>query len=499
MTERKAAAIELLRRRARVDLLAFVQWCWDRPFPFQVGRHTRAYCEWFNQAVEKWQRGESSYCLFNTPPRHGKSDLCQFSEAFFLGVTRQWHTSSIYTGYGATLVKGFSRRVQQIIESDAYRALFPEVRLADDNASVDTWSLAGSTGVQTFAGLGGGLTGKGAHLAIVDDYCKSAEEADSETMREKVWEGFAADLMTRQMPPASIVVVTATPWHMDDLTCRIRKHTKDDPSFPRFDQLCFPAQSDEYETLFPELYDLSWYERQRATLGSVRWSAMFLCNPVGDGVRLFKDEWLNYYTTVPTGTTNYILVDTAGSMKRKHNDYLVMLVFGVGKNGVHYLLDMERDKMSLIERTEKYARLVQKWRPAMTWWEQVGAQTDLEHVKIELDRVGIHTPIRALAQRVPKEGRIRWLESKFEQGLIFFPPKIVKQQCDGRVVDVLAEAIEDEYKVYPSSSHDDWLDDMANMCHPDVAPTLKGYENRHICLDKSSKSYAGQQLRRIFD
>lgn len=489
MTEKRAAAIEMLRRRAKVDLLAFVQWCWDRPFPFKVGRHTRAYCEWFNGAVERWKRGESSYCLFNTPPRHGKSDLCQFSEAFFLGVTRQWHTSTIYTGYGATLVKGFSRRVQQIIQSEAYRALFPDVRMADDNASVDTWSLAGSTGVQTFTGLGGGLTGKGAHLAIVDDYCKSAEEADSETMREKTWEGFASDLMTRQMPPAAIVVVTATPWHMDDLTCRIRKKCKDDPQFPRFDPLCFPAQTSEYEALFPELYDVQWYDQQRATLGSVRWSAMFLCNPIGDGVRLIKDEWIHRYTTAPR-THNFILVDTAGSKKRKNNDYLVMQVWGIGPMGNRYLLDLRRDKMNLTERTNAYRQLVQKWSPFATWWEQVGAQTDLEHVEMELDRIGIHTPIYSISQKVPKEGRILWTQPAWQNAKIWLPERIIQQCTDGRVIDVLEQWLEEEVRCYPSVSHDDGLDCMANMWHPDVAPTLEAYINGAITHEKSTQNYA---------
>jgi predicted phage terminase large subunit-like protein len=497
MTEKRAAQIELLRRRARVDLLAFVQWCWDRPFPFKVGRHTRAYCEWFNGAVERWKRGESSYCLFNTPPRHGKSDLCQFSEAFFLGVTAQWHTSTIYTGYGAGLVKNFSRRVMQLIESDAYRALFPGVCLASDNASVDSWSLAGSTGVQTFVGLGGGLTGKGAHLAFVDDYCKSAEEADSETMREKTWEGFSSDLMTRQMPPAAIVVVTATPWHMDDLTCRIRKHVQDDPQFPRFDALCYPAQTSDYDALFPELYDVEWYDRQRATLGSVRWSAMFLCNPIGDGVRLFKDEWLHTYTTRPETVANFILVDTAGAKKRKNNDYLVMQVWGVA-NGNYYLLDLVRDKMNLSERTERYKCLVQKWRPQATWWEQVGAQTDMDHVQMELDRVGLHTPMYAFSQKVPKEGRIIWLQPLFENAQVWLPDRIIQQCSDGRVIDVLAEWIEDEYKCYPSVSHDDGLDCMANLRHPDIAPIIDNYLARSLNRGFATKNYAASRDKGIW-
>ena len=477
MTEKRAAAIELLRRRARVDLLAFVQWCWDRPFPFKVGRHTRAFCDWFNQAIERWLKGDSSYLLFNCPPRHGKSDLCQFASAYMLGRLSQFEPSLIYTGYGASLVKGFSKRIRGIVRSEAYRALFPGVTMAADDASVDSWRVDGSNGVCTFTGLGGGLTGKGGHLLILDDYCKSAEEADSEVYRDKTWEGFAADLMTRQMPPASIVIVTATPWHMDDLTMRIRKKVASDGDFPRFEQLVYPAIADEYDALFPELYDVRWYEQQRATLGSVRWSAMFLCNPIGEGQRLFRDEWLNFYSVAPKDTENYIFVDTAGSKKRKNNDYLVMWVIGIGRNGNYYVLDGVRDKLNLTERTETFLRFVRKYRPRHTWWEQIGAQTDLEHVQLELERQGEHTPISPLGQKVSKEGRILWLQPLFEEGRIWFPDKMIRQQADGRMLDLISMFREDEYGVYPSVVHDDMLDCLANIRHPDVLHITARYDH----------------------
>jgi hypothetical protein len=110
----------------------------------------------------------------------------------------------------------------------------------------------------------------------------------------------------------------------------------------------------------------------------------------------------------------------------------------------------------------------------------------------------MHTPMRSLSQKMPKEGRIRWLQPMFEQARIWFPDKIVKAMTDGRIVDILDQAIEDEYKVYPSVSHDDWLDCMANMCHPEVAPTLKRYENKQISFEKSAKNYADARLKNIF-
>lgn len=496
--DERRAGVELLRRRARRHLLDFVRWCWALPTDFKVGRHTRAFCAWFDGAVRRFEEGRSSFCLFNCPPRHGKSELCQYAAAYFLGRMAEREPSEIYTGYGFSLVQKFSRNIQRLIESEAYRALFPGVRPSKSSWAVDSWQVAGSHGTFTATGLGGSLTGKGGHLLIVDDYCKSSEEAESEVVREKTWDAFATDLMTRQMPPASIVIVVATPWHMDDVTCRIRKRLRGDPDFPRFDELCFPACCDEYDALFPEMYGEVWYRAQRATAGPAKWSALFLCNPIGEGMRLFRDEWFHTYGKAPAETVNYIFVDTAGSKKRRNNDYLVFWVVGVGRDGNFYVLDLVRDRMNLTERTEMFFELVRRWRPRMTWWEQVGAQTDLEHVELEMDRLGWHAPVRALNQTVKKEGRILWLQPLFEQGRIWFPAKVVRQRADGGMEDYMTTFLEDEYRVYPSVSHDDMLDCLANIRHPDVLGELERMRSPYGAVRTEAANYAAGRRSAVF-
>lgn len=502
-TEREAG-YEILRRRAKEHLLDFILWTWQRPEDFKVGKHTRAFCEWFDKAVARWEKGISSYCLFNCPPRHGKSELCNYAAAYFFGRASEWEPSEIYTGYGASLVQKFSKNIQSIIQSEAFSQLFPGVKLSKNDRSVDSWSIEGSHGAFTATGLGGALTGKGGHLLFLDDYCKSSEEAESETYREKTWQAFATDLFTRQMAPASIVVVTATPWHMDDVTCRIRKKMAEDKSFPHFDELCFPAvDKDTGNVLFPELYDFSWYEGQRATNGAQRWAALFLCNPVGDGVRLFQPDWFQTYGTTPTATANFIFCDTAGSKKKKGNDFLVMWVVGVGRDGNYYVLDGVRDKLNLSERADAFFRLVEKWHPHMTYWEQVGAQTDLEFIKLEMDRRGWRTPVAEIAQHVPKEGRILWLQPLFEQGRIWFPHKLLYSKADGGYVDLVSAFREDEFLVFPSVAHDDMLDCLANIRHPDVASRLDSvarqslYQVNYRGGTKKTENYRQSRLAQI--
>lgn len=469
----RSAAVELLRRQARLRLIDFVRWCWQRPEPFRVGRHTRAFCAWFDAAVAKWERGESSYCLFNCPPRHGKSELCNYAVAFFLGRLSSWEPSVIYTGYGASLVQRFSRSIRSIIDSHAYAQLFPAVALDKTDRSIDSWAIKGSHGRITATGLGGALTGKGGHLLIVDDYCKSSEEAESETMREKTWEAFSTDLFTRQMAPAAIVVVTATPWHVDDVSARIRKRMAADPDFPRFDDLRFPAMDESgEEVLFPELYSREWYVAQRATNGPQKWAALFLCSPVGSGSRLFRDEWFNTYGSLPSGMRYYIFCDTAGVKKRKGNDYLVMWVIGLGDDGNFYVADGIRDRLNLSERADVFFRLVKKWHPTCTFWEQVGAQTDLEFIRLEMDRRGWRTPIQEIGQSVTKTGRILWLQPLFEGGRIWFPAKLIFQCSDGHLADLCELFRKEEFDCYPTVAHDDMLDCLANLRHPLVAPRL---------------------------
>lgn len=189
------------------------------------------------------------------------------------------------SGYGASLVQGFSKRVKAILQADPFQQLFPGVVPARGSNSASEWQVHGSAGTIVAQGLGGALTGKGGHLIVVDDYCKSRAEARSKVYRNRIWDAFTNDLMTRRAP-TSIVIVCATPWHIDDVRGRIKAKMKDDPLFPQFDELRFPAKSEE-GYLFPERFSENWYESQYATLGKLA-SGLLDCDPCVEGGERFE-------------------------------------------------------------------------------------------------------------------------------------------------------------------------------------------------------------------
>jgi predicted phage terminase large subunit-like protein len=306
MTEEERFAA--LMMKARTDFLSYMRVAWQGSAPFRIGRHTRAICDRLTRAVDDYLRGQDTHILCNIPHRHGKSTIIsKYFPSWFLGRCAKTAHSVIMSGYGSDLVTGFSRECKAIMRSTEYRVIFPGVTIDPRHNAVDDWALNGSSDPVTVVGLGGGLAGKGGNLIVLDDAVKNAKEAGSATYREATWQSFSTDLMTRKNAPAVIVVVLMTQWHVDDITGRILRRMKENPDFPQFERLVFPARKDGpdgWECLFPEQYTPKWYAEQRATLGTAKAAALLDCNPVVEGGNRFACNKIVFHDTLegwPTG------------------------------------------------------------------------------------------------------------------------------------------------------------------------------------------------------
>ena len=138
------------------------------------------------------------------PPRHGKSELASRKfPAWVLG--RLPDTRIIMASYGADLASKNSRAVRDLLNGKRYQALFgglsstsEPVELSSDSRSVASWDLAQPhRGGVVAAGVGGGITGLGADLLILDDLFKNREEAESESRRELVHDWYNSSVYTR--------------------------------------------------------------------------------------------------------------------------------------------------------------------------------------------------------------------------------------------------------------------------------------------------------------
>lgn len=283
--------IEEEKELARLSHLQFMKTCWLGADPLKVGFHTRLICKRLDKAFDDFENGISTFLLINVHPRAGKSDIVsRYGGAHFLGEfpTKE----AMQVSYQADIATGFSAFGRGLVQSDIYQELYPGIQLSSDTNKKNEWLLVDGKGIPTggslkASGLTSGLTSKGFHFGSLDDYCAGRAQAESKAYRDASWGAFKDDFMTRRAP-VSIVLVTATQWHVDDITGRILKEMEKNPKFPRFERLIFPARAVDYqgpgqyptEYLFEDRMGKKWYEEQYATLGPYSAAALMDCNPV---------------------------------------------------------------------------------------------------------------------------------------------------------------------------------------------------------------------------
>lgn len=168
---------------------------------------------------------------------------------------------------------------------------------------------------------------------IIDDIFKNRLQAESEIYRNRVWDSFTNDIMTRRAP-VSIVAVVGTPWNIDDHYGRIEKYQKENPEFPCFKEIKLPAFDKKYTggILFPERFALDWYLSQRALLGPYGSAGLLQCEPVARGGNIFEVDKIKEYDVAPEGLIWCRGWDLASTEKQRISedpDYTVGSLIGV--------------------------------------------------------------------------------------------------------------------------------------------------------------------------
>lgn len=237
-------------------------------------------------------RGIGRLAIF-MPPRHGKSQTAaRLFPAWFLG--RNPTKRVILTGYAASLVDKHSRFTRNLIATDRYQDVFPGVALAEDSAARNSWDIALHEGGMDAMGINGAITGKGAHLLIIDDPVRGRQEAESALMRERTWDSYTNDLYTR-LEPGGAVVLIMTRWNDDDLAGRMLRRTSG------WKVIRLPALAEAGDllkrpagtALWAARYPAARLEEIRGDVGFYAFTALYQQAPKSREGALFKAGWID--------------------------------------------------------------------------------------------------------------------------------------------------------------------------------------------------------------
>ena len=208
---------ELARRTlARRSLLHFTSQTLPGYQPGWVHHDIAARLQRFSQEVTE---KKSPRLMLLVPPRHGKSELASIRlPAWHIGHNPEHGV--INAGYNLDLPMIFSRKVRGLLRDPQYQAMFPDARLDPETQATEAW-MTDKGGGFIAAGVGGGLTGKGANILIIDDPLKNMEEADSADRRQLIDEWYQSPAYTRLAPGGGVLLIE-TWWNWDDLAGRIQ-------------------------------------------------------------------------------------------------------------------------------------------------------------------------------------------------------------------------------------------------------------------------------------
>ena len=170
-----------------------------------------------------------------------------------------------------------------------------------------------------------------------------------------------------------------------------------------------------------------------------------------------------------------ILIYDGAKAKTDTADYTCILALGKAADGCVYLVDGVHARLNLAEKIAALYALradirARGGRVSLVWWEQVGPMSDVESLRMEMDRRMERFQVRELHHNTNKDFRIRRLVVPFSKGEVVLPVRLLKQRAnrDGTVeaYDLVKELLEDElipYTGQDSTPHDDIVDCLADI------------------------------------
>ncbi len=431
------------REKAQARFMEYVKVMWPG---FIHGRHHAVMAKKFEDIVE----GRLKRLIINMPPRHTKSEFASYLlPSWFLG--KYPNKKVIQTSNTADLAVGFGRKVRNLVLSEQYAKIFPDVSLRQDSKSAGRWAT--NKGGEYFAiGVGGTVTGKGADLLIIDDPHSEQEAAlaaGNPAVFDSVYEWYTSGPRQRLQPGGAIVVVM-TRWSDRDLTGRVLKDAGKRDALDEWEVIELPAIMPSGKPLWPEFWSSKELEDLREELPPSKWNAQYQQSPTGEEGAIVKREWWKRWEKDDPPPCEFIIQswDTAFT-KNERSDYSACTTWGVFYKDENredpniIMLDAFQKRMEFPELKDKALEQYKYWEPDACIVEAKAAGAPLI---FEMRQIGVpvaeYTPVRGNDKFV----RLNSVSDLFRSGKVWAP----ETRWADEVINQMA--------AFPNAEHDDLVD-----------------------------------------
>lgn len=415
-------------------------------------------------AVRRLIEGDIRFLMINCPPRHGKSEQVTIRLPPFL-LEREPTQRFITAAYNEQLAKLFSLRSQRLYSG----AVDPAMSGANDWLTVEGGGLRA-------AGVGTGVTGRGANGILIDDPVKSRTEAVSPAYRAMVWNWWLYDLSTR-LEPDGFVILTMTRWHHDDLAGRILA-SADAPLWYQVNLPALASANDELdrregEALCPQRFDEAKLAAIKTRLGD-GFEALYQGRPTPDEGSIFRREWFRRYHSMQLREAmrkgRIVQSWDCANKPGQLNDWSVCTTWAVMPNSDAFLLHVYRQRLGYPDLRKQAEAQAKHWNADAVLVEDKGNGIAL----IQDLRANTRLTVIAIEPEGDKVMRASNESISYSAGRVFHPEHA--RENAGWLPDYEAELL-----MFPAGSHDDQVDSTSQLLawsRKDIGTEYAGAYNR---------------------
>ena len=405
------------------------------------------YLKFIQEHLDKLTRKEIDRLMLFVPPRHGKSEMVTVRYPIWR-IEQDPAMRVIVGAYNQTLAEKFSRKARKIA-----KARFP---LSEERTAVADWETTAGGGMRA-VGVGGGITGQGGDLIVIDDPVKSRKEASSKVYRDMVYDWYTDDLYTR-LEPGAVMILIMTRWHEDDLAGRILASDEGPDwtvvSLPALAEANDPLERPLGQALCPDRYDEAALAKIQKTLKK-SFYALYQQRPQEQEGDFFKRSWFKIVRELPAAFDQLVRYWERAATEDA-GDYTAGVLMGKLSED-YYVIDVVHGQWSTGERN----RII------------------LETAMADRERWG---EVRICAEEEPGSSG-KDVSRAFVKMLDGFSVS-VDRVTGNKVFRAEPFASQAEYgfvKVFRGRWLDDWIDELAafpNGAHDDMVDATSGAYNQ---------------------
>jgi len=425
---------------AQNSFLHFVHAMWPE---FISGRHHRIIAE----KLQRVASGDLKRLIINMAPRHTKSEFASFLfPAWMMGQNPRMKI--IQATHTTELAVGFGRKTKNLLDSDEYKEIFPDVKLAADSKASGRWDTSRG-GMYYAVGVGSNLAGRGGDLVIIDDP-HSEQTAMSNSGFDDAWDWYTGGPRQRLQPGGSIVLVQ-TRWSEKDMTGQLLRAMAKDPLADQWEVVELPAIFDDGKPCWPEYWSLEDLTAVKASIPPSKWNAQYQQRPTGEENAIIPREWWRIWEGDNIPQLQYVIqsYDTAFT-KRERSDFSAITTWGVfypeeGGPPNLILLDAKKGRYDFPELKALAFEEYEYWDPDTVIIEAKASGLPLTH---EMRQTGIPVVNFTPSKGNDKVSRVYAVTPLFEAGRVWAPDKS------------WAEELIEEVAAFPEGEYDDLVDSM---------------------------------------